>query len=526
MVINLSAIPITNFVARLVVPLGNESWRWVFVWGAVGLLFLALAPMVPESPRWLARVGRRDAADATFGRLKRALLRSAAHYPSRTLPAVQAPSVRPGRRCSSAGTRPHAHALRHLDVRRSASMVRGVGADAARQARHHARAQPHLFHPHQCQRPARALLTSISLPLQHRNTSPYAALIALRRSTPHLLPDLLCSFARFQPSPRCSILHPSKPPSAQQRTAHHASRITNCSTLLIAPSSPRTSPSSSISPRYYALSQSSSQHTSSLATHRARETSNRSSARLEALRANTPSNRSTTALPAPRSSPCSLSPLPHHSQRALTSCLSHLPPPSPHHRTPSQSALSHHRTSLPSLSSTRTAARSPRMRPRALAHSLRQPARASAPSARRRSAQERGWRGRCSPASSPAAKFSTASPHHAPLASARFHAPPHPPSPPSPPHLFASIACIQRARMHLSRAALFTTAQHSAPPSLSPPTASSPRTSRTLYHHHSSTIASSNFCPLHSPHSLPLAPPTTLCFTLSLPYQRATPSRI
>jgi len=70
MVINLSAIPITNFVARLVVPLGNEGWRWVFVWGAVGLLFLALAPMVPESPRWLARVGRREQADATLRKIE------------------------------------------------------------------------------------------------------------------------------------------------------------------------------------------------------------------------------------------------------------------------------------------------------------------------------------------------------------------------------------------------------------------------------------------------------------------------
>jgi putative MFS transporter len=66
MVINLSAIPVTNFIARLVVPYGANGWRFVFVWGALGIVFLAIAPMLPESPRWLARHGLQTKAEETL----------------------------------------------------------------------------------------------------------------------------------------------------------------------------------------------------------------------------------------------------------------------------------------------------------------------------------------------------------------------------------------------------------------------------------------------------------------------------
>ena len=66
MVINLCAIPLTNFIARLVVPYGENGWRFVFVWGALGIVFLAIAPLLPESPRWLARRGRHAEAEKTL----------------------------------------------------------------------------------------------------------------------------------------------------------------------------------------------------------------------------------------------------------------------------------------------------------------------------------------------------------------------------------------------------------------------------------------------------------------------------
>lgn len=70
MAVNLCAIPATNLVARIVVPYGPDAWRWIFVWGALGLLFLFVVPYLPESPRWLERVGRLDEADAVMRRME------------------------------------------------------------------------------------------------------------------------------------------------------------------------------------------------------------------------------------------------------------------------------------------------------------------------------------------------------------------------------------------------------------------------------------------------------------------------
>jgi MFS transporter, putative metabolite:H+ symporter len=70
MVINLSAIPLTNFVARLVVPYGDNGWRFVFIWGALGIILLAVLPTLPESPRWLAHRGHHDKAEATLRRIE------------------------------------------------------------------------------------------------------------------------------------------------------------------------------------------------------------------------------------------------------------------------------------------------------------------------------------------------------------------------------------------------------------------------------------------------------------------------
>ena len=70
MVIALAGIPICGWVARLVVPTGPDGWRWIFVWGAIGLPSLLLIRRIPESPRWFAAHGRYREANAALERIE------------------------------------------------------------------------------------------------------------------------------------------------------------------------------------------------------------------------------------------------------------------------------------------------------------------------------------------------------------------------------------------------------------------------------------------------------------------------
>ncbi|WP_345384922.1 MFS transporter, partial [Pseudonocardia yuanmonensis] len=72
MAIGLVGIPVMSFAARAIVPLGAQTWRWVFVFGALGLLALPLIARLPESPRWLHRHGRDERAAAAVERIEKA----------------------------------------------------------------------------------------------------------------------------------------------------------------------------------------------------------------------------------------------------------------------------------------------------------------------------------------------------------------------------------------------------------------------------------------------------------------------
>ena len=67
-------VPAAGFLARGLVPhspLGVEGWRWMFVIGALGALVVAvLRSSLPESPRWLASVGRTAEADEIVRRFE------------------------------------------------------------------------------------------------------------------------------------------------------------------------------------------------------------------------------------------------------------------------------------------------------------------------------------------------------------------------------------------------------------------------------------------------------------------------
>jgi MFS transporter, putative metabolite:H+ symporter len=63
-------VPVAGFLARGIAqraPLGLAGWRWLFIIGGVGAIIVwALRSRLPESPRWLAAVGRADEADAVL----------------------------------------------------------------------------------------------------------------------------------------------------------------------------------------------------------------------------------------------------------------------------------------------------------------------------------------------------------------------------------------------------------------------------------------------------------------------------
>lgn len=57
--VGLAGVPVAAWLARLVVPLGPDSWRWIFVFGGLGAVIGLIAlRSLPESARWQARAGR------------------------------------------------------------------------------------------------------------------------------------------------------------------------------------------------------------------------------------------------------------------------------------------------------------------------------------------------------------------------------------------------------------------------------------------------------------------------------------
>jgi len=93
MVITLSGISVTSFVARLVIALGDNGWRWLFVWGALGLPFIWLARRMNESPRWLARKGRYGDAEASLSRIETAVAATAGPLPEPKPQTVSLPAA-------------------------------------------------------------------------------------------------------------------------------------------------------------------------------------------------------------------------------------------------------------------------------------------------------------------------------------------------------------------------------------------------------------------------------------------------
>ena len=94
MTFGLIGIPATSWVARFIVPLAPWSWRLVFIWGAIGALFLILARNMEESPRWYEIHGRHQEADAVMTRIEERVKAQFGSLPEPEEPAAATPEVK------------------------------------------------------------------------------------------------------------------------------------------------------------------------------------------------------------------------------------------------------------------------------------------------------------------------------------------------------------------------------------------------------------------------------------------------
>lgn len=73
-VIGICGTPVTNLIASAVVPLTDWSWRLVYAWGALGIVFVLFVRYIKESPRWHEARGDYAAAAAILDEIESAVV--------------------------------------------------------------------------------------------------------------------------------------------------------------------------------------------------------------------------------------------------------------------------------------------------------------------------------------------------------------------------------------------------------------------------------------------------------------------
>lgn len=102
MAIGLVGIPAMSFLARGIVPVSANSWRLVFVFGALGAVALPFIARLPESPRWLLQQGRHEQAERVLEQIEGGTdspierPRPSTPVPSAAVPSAPAASPRVG----------------------------------------------------------------------------------------------------------------------------------------------------------------------------------------------------------------------------------------------------------------------------------------------------------------------------------------------------------------------------------------------------------------------------------------------
>ncbi|MER6723124.1 MFS transporter [Streptomyces halstedii] len=95
-VIGICGTPATNLIASAVVPMTDWSWRLVYLWGSLGVLFLLFVRKLEESPQWLESRGRHEEAEAVLSRIEAGAAAEHGELPTAQEPKPQGPVVKPG----------------------------------------------------------------------------------------------------------------------------------------------------------------------------------------------------------------------------------------------------------------------------------------------------------------------------------------------------------------------------------------------------------------------------------------------
>jgi MFS transporter, putative metabolite:H+ symporter len=94
--IGICGTPATNLIASFVVPMGEQTWRLVYLWGAMGVLFLLFLRRLVESPQWLESRGRHDEAEAVLRDLESQATAEHGQLPAAEEPVAAEPVAKPG----------------------------------------------------------------------------------------------------------------------------------------------------------------------------------------------------------------------------------------------------------------------------------------------------------------------------------------------------------------------------------------------------------------------------------------------
>ncbi|MER6688576.1 MFS transporter [Streptomyces minutiscleroticus] len=90
-VIGICGTPVTSLIASAVVPLSDWSWRLVYLWGALGILFVLFTRHLKESPRWYESKGDHARADEVLREIEAQVAAEKGPLPEPAAPVDLAP---------------------------------------------------------------------------------------------------------------------------------------------------------------------------------------------------------------------------------------------------------------------------------------------------------------------------------------------------------------------------------------------------------------------------------------------------